>query len=175
MENLIGRIFGWIVDVVVVLSLAWFFHYAFATQIVISGQSMTPLLEAQDVVLMNRLIYDYQKPERYDVVIFERNDEKQNVKRVIGLPGETVQIIEGNLYIDEKKLDAPNQLGLVSLSGLAENPITLGEDEYFLLGDNRDSSEDSRFTNVGNVKENQIIGKIWFRIFPLINIDFIST
>lgn len=175
MENLIRKIFGWIVDVVVVLSLAWFCHYAFATQIVISGQSMTPLLEAQDVVLMNRLIYDYQKPERFDVVIFERNDEKQNVKRVIALPGETVQIIEGKLYIDGSVLEAPNQLGEVSLSGLAENPITLGEKEYFLLGDNRDSSEDSRFSNFGNVKEDQIIGKIWLRIFPLINLDFIST
>ena len=65
------------------------------------------------------------------------------------------------------------ELGTVSLAGLAENPITLGEDEYFLLGDNQNSSEDSRFSNVGNVKEDQILGKVWFRIFPAINMGSI--
>ena len=108
------------------------------------------------------------------MVVFEREDRKSNVKRVIGLPGEEVQIIDGFIYIDGQKLDAENDLSRVVLAGLAENPVTLGEDEYFLLGDNRDGSEDSRFANIGNVKRSQIQGKIWLRLIPLIDIKLVE-
>lgn len=173
--SLLRRITGWIVDIVVVLALAWFFLYAFGTQIHIAGQSMNPVLEPDDVVLMNRLAYDFGKPDRMDVVVFMREDEKENVKRVVGLPGETVQITGGYLYINGERLEAEDGLDQVSLGGLAENPIELGNDEYFLLGDNRESSEDSRFANIGNVKEEQILGKVWLRLFPLIHFNFIRS
>ncbi len=173
--NLLRRITGWLVDIIVVLALAWFCVYAFGTQIRIAGQSMTPGLRPDDVVLMNRLSYDFGKPDRMDVVVFMREDEKTNVKRVIGLPGETVQITGGYIYIDGERLEAENDLDKVSLGGLAENPVELGPDEYFLLGDNRESSEDSRFANIGNVKQEQIIGKVWLRLFPLIDFSFIRS
>lgn len=173
--NLLRRITGWIVDIVVVLALAWFCLYAFGTQIRIAGQSMMPELGPDDVVLMNRLTYDFGKPDRLDVVVFMREDEKTNVKRVIGLPGETVQITGGRIYIDGKPLEAEDGLDKVSLGGLAENPVELGKDEYFLLGDNRESSEDSRFANIGNVKREQIIGKVWVRLFPLIDFRLIRS
>ena len=95
------------------------------------------------------------------------------MKRVIGLPGETVQIIGGRIYIDGAALESEEGLGEVSLAGRADSPILLGEDEYFLLGDNRDSSEDSRFANVGNVKKEQIQGKVWMRILPILKLDFL--
>lgn len=173
--NLLRRITGWVVDIIVVLSLAWFCLYAFGTQIRIAGQSMTPELHPDDVVLMNRLAYDFGKPDRMDVVVFMREDEKTNVKRVIGLPGETVQITGGSIYINGERLEAENGLDQVSLGGLAENPVELGDDEYFLLGDNRESSEDSRFANIGNVKKEQIMGKVWLRLFPLIDFSFIGS
>ncbi len=160
---------GWIVDIVVVICLAWFVVHAFGTQVKISGQSMTPALSGEDIVLMNRLIYDLGEPGRFDVVVFAREDHKTNVKRVIGLPGETVQITGGTVYIDGKPLAADDSLRYVALAGLAENPVILGEDEYFLLGDNRDSSEDSRFANIGNVKRSQIMGKVWLRILPIMH------
>lgn len=164
------RIFmSWVVDVVVVIAFAWFCLQSFGVQIVVAGQSMMPLLNSGDVVLMNKLLYDFRKPERLDVVVLEREDKK-TVKRVIGLPGETVLIQGGYVYIDGERLEAPDNLDQVSLAGLAENPIELGENEYFLLGDNRDSSEDSRFANVGNVKEEQILGKVWMRIQPIMDI-----
>ena len=150
---------GWIVDIVVVISLAWFVVYAFGTRVKISGQSMMPGLSGGDLVLMDRLSYDLGNPKRFDVVVFAREDRRTNVKRVIGLPGETVQITGGTIYIDGKPL-----------KGLAENPVILEADEYFLLGDNRDSSEDSRFENIGNVRRSQIIGKVWFRVLPLMGI-----
>ena len=166
---------GWVVNVVVVLACAWFLVYGFGGQVQVSGGSMEPVLDAGDVVLVNRLAYDTGKPERFDIVVFERDDGKKNVKRVIGLPGEIVQIKGGFLFIDDAPLDAPEGLEEVALAGRAESPIELGEDEYFLLGDNRDSSEDSRFSNVGNVKREQIWGKVWFRILPVLKLDFIHS
>ena len=164
----------WLVDIIVVISLAWFVVYGFGTQIRITGQSMTPELRSEDVVLMNRLSYDLGSPKRFDVVVFEREDKKPNVKRVIGLPGETVQIKNGQIYIDDKPLEADKGLGQVSLAGLAENPVVLEEDEYFLLGDNRHSSEDSRFVKIGNVKRRQIRGKVWFRLIPFIDFKLVE-
>ena len=169
------RSIRWAVNIVVVLACAWFLVYGFGGQVQISGGSMEPVLEAGDVVLVNRLAYDTGKPERFDIVVFERGDGKQNVKRVIGLPGETIQIKGGFLFVDGETLDAKDGLEAVALAGRAENPITLAEDEYFLLGDNRDSSEDSRFANVGNVKREQIWGKVWFRILPILKLDFIHS
>ena len=167
---LLRRIARWAVDVVVTIALA---SLLICGQVRISGNSMQPLLEASDVVLVNRLAYDLGKPKRYDVVVFGSEDRKNNVKRVIGLPGETVQIIGGLVYIDGAPLEDESGLGQVSLAGRAGSPITLGEDEYFLLGDNRDSSEDSRFANVGNVKADQIQGKVWLRILPILKLGFL--
>lgn len=168
-NNTLRRAVGWMADIAVVISLAWFAVYAFGTQVQIAGQSMTPGLRGGDVVLMDRLAYDLGQPRRFDVVMFRRDDKKFNVKRVIGLPGETVQIVAGDVFIDGTRLEMKGNLSGVSLAGLADSPITLEEDEYFLLGDNRDSSEDSRFANIGNVKRSQIQGKIWFRLMPLVD------
>ncbi len=173
--NLIRSISGWIVDITVALAFAWFCLYAFGTQVNITGQSMTPLLDSGDVVLMNRLVYDLGKPDRMDVVVFEREDQKTNVKRVIGIPGDIVQIRDGILYINNEMLEDADGLNHVSLAGLAENPIELGKDEYFLLGDNRDSSEDSRFANIGNVKKERILGKVWLRLLPLKDMKLIRS
>lgn len=167
-----------------VVAMACYTVYAFGNLVVVSGNSMSPLLNSEDIVLMNQLKLDLGKPERFDVVVFEREDQKRNIKRIIGLPGETVQIQDGQVLINGQVLE---EKGItmevdgemvkaqkkIALAGLAENPVVLGADEYFLLGDNRDSSEDSRFANVGNVKESQIIGKVWFRIHPTLNMGII--
>lgn len=172
--NTLRRGICWIVDLVVVISLAWFVVYGFGTQIRIMGQSMAPLLRGDDVVLMDRLTYDFKDPDRLDIVVFEREDHKSNVKRVIGLPGEVVQVIDGVVHIDGSPLKASGVLDQVVLAGVAENPVTLGEDEYFLMGDNRDQSEDSRFENIGNVKREQIRGKVWLRLLPLVEIGLVE-
>ncbi|MGN0158071.1 MAG: signal peptidase I [Brotaphodocola sp.] len=173
--SLIRRLSDWIVDITVALAFAWFCLFAFGTQISVNGQSMTPLLNSGDVVLMNRLAYDLGKPNRLDVVVFEREDRKANVKRVIGIPGDIVQIRDGILYVNEERFDTADGLDRVSLAGIADSPVELGKGEYFLLGDNRDSSEDSRFANIGNVKEEQILGKVWLRLFPLEDFKLIRS
>lgn len=173
-QNMIRKICSWIVDVVVALAFAWFCLMFFGTQVTVNGQSMYPLLNSGDVVLMNRLTYEIGKPDRMDVVVFEREDQKTNVKRVVAVPGDVVQIIDGKLYVNQEQVSLPGDRK-ISLSGLAENPVQLEDKEFFLLGDNPDSSEDSRFANIGNVREDQIIGKVWLRMFPLIHISLIRS
>lgn len=164
----------WITDIIVVAAFAWFLVYGLLNQTIINGHSMSPTLEAGDICLVNRLAYDLGTPERFDVVVFEREDTgQQNVKRVVGLPGDTLQIVSGSVYIDGQRLEDP-RIGVLSLPGLAETPVTLGEDEYFLLGDNADSSEDSRFINIGNVRRQNIKGKVWFRLQPFQSMGLID-
>ena len=173
-NKLLRLLIRMLVYFIVIISTAWFTVYAFMGQTIINGQSMSPVLSAEDVCLVNRLKIDLLKPGRYDIVLFERADTgKLNVKRIIGLPGETVQIKEGRIYINGEELE-DERLGNISLPGIAENIVELADDEYFVLGDNAESSEDSRFANIGNVKRETIKGKIWFRIKPAGKIGFIS-
>ena len=159
----------WIADVAVVLVLAVFVVLFFCHRVKVTGQSMDPTLGASDVVLVDRVDYHFDEPARFDVIVFEKENNravKKYVKRVIGLPGETVQIIEEIVYIDGEPLKGEAGLEHVTLAGLASRPIVLGPNEYFVLGDNRDSSEDSRFSNIGNVKREEIQGRVWLRVSP---------
>ena len=159
----------WIADVAVVLVLAVFVVLFFCHRVTVTGQSMDPTLGASDVVLVDRVGYHFDDPSRFDLIVFEKENNravKKYVKRVIGLPGETVQIIEEVIYIDGVPLKGEAGLEHVTLAGLAAKPIVLGLDEYFVLGDNRDSSEDSRFSNIGNVRREEIHGRVWLRVAP---------
>lgn len=172
-ENRIQSVVNWIVDVVVVIAFACYLVYAVGSRVEVSGSSMSPQLNSGDEVLINRLAYDFGSPKRYDVVVFTKEASTYNIKRIIGLPGETVQIKENHIYINGVRLDDMEELGLVTIAGAAENPIELAEDEYFLLGDNRESSEDSRFAGIGNIKDSQLIGKVWLKFQPLDELGFI--
>lgn len=174
-DNSILRIIvHWIVDIAVVISFAWFLVFGYLNQTIVNGHSMSPVLEADDMCLVDRISYSVGDPERFDIVLFERGDTGQaNIKRVIGLPGETVQIQNGAVYINGQQL-MDERIGHISLAGIAENPVVLRDGEYFLLGDNADSSEDSRFANIGNVPRESIRGRIWFRIRPLDELGFIE-
>ena len=173
-NSILRTIVHWIVDIAVVISFAWFLVFGYLNQTIVTGHSMSPTLEADDMCLVDRVAYSVGDPRRFDIVLFEREDTGQfNIKRVIGLPGETVQIMNGMVYINGEALSDP-RVGHISLAGIAENPVVLQEGEYFLIGDNADSSEDSRFANIGNVKRGNIQGKIWFRIRPLDGLGFIE-
>lgn len=175
--HLLRRIIYWITDIVVVITLAVFVVLFFCQRVTVAGHSMEPTLEAGNVVLIDQVKYRFTSPERFDIVVFEKENSstsKTYMKRVIGLPGETVQIINEIIYIDGAPLEAAAGLQQVTLYGLAENPITLGENEYFVLGDNRESSEDSRFANIGNVKQSEIKGVVWLRISPFADLGKIT-
>ena len=94
---------------------------------------MKPALDSGDVVLVNRLAYALGSPRRFDIAVFSQGDQTFNMKRIIGLPGETVQIRENQVYINGEPLEAEGALDAASIAGLAEYPMELSEDEYFLL------------------------------------------
>lgn len=135
------------------------------------GSSMNSTLYDGDNLILNKISYRFNDPERFDIVVFPfRNGSGDNyIKRVIGLPGETVQIDEeGVIYINGEVLNESYGLEVIKKAGRAAGDgVTLGEGEYFVMGDNRNNSEDSRFNEVGIVKRSEILGKTNFRIWPL--------
>jgi signal peptidase I len=166
--KIVKEILNWCVSIIVVVTLAFLLVYLGGEQTSTIGQSMEPTLENGDTVFINKLNYFFSDPKRFDIVVFrpKGNENHYYMKRVIGLPGEEVQIIDGEIYIDGEILKEPVNTDLILNPGIASEPVTLGSDEYFLLGDNRNNSEDSRFANIGNIEKDNIIGKVWLRIKP---------
>ncbi len=173
-ESRIQILVNWIVDIIVVIAFACYLVYAVGSRVEVTGSSMHPGLKSGDEVLINRLAYDLGSPERYDIAVFQKDNDAYNTKRIIGLPGETVQIKNNRIYINGVPLNAEGDLAYASIAGAAEYPIELGDDEYFLLGDNRESSEDSRFAGIGNIKNSQLVGKVWLKFQPLNELGFIK-
>lgn len=135
----------------------------------VNGSSMYPTLEDADSLIVDKLSYRFKDPERFDIIVFPYHYENNTfyIKRIIGLPGETVQIRDGAVYINGEILDEDYGEDKMQESGTANEEIHLGEDEYFVLGDNRNASSDSRKSSVGNIKREEIIGRAFIRIWPL--------
>ncbi len=143
--------------------------YYFMTTLDCVGQAMEPYIGSGDKVLVNRFIYSVTSPKRGDVIVFKPNgneNEHYYMRRVIGVPGDQVQIIDGFVYVNEELFETHIGNEHMEYAGLAEEEITLGQNEYFVLGDNRDASEDSRNADIGNVREKDIFGKAWFVRYP---------
>lgn len=153
-------------NLLVVAVLAVFLTEIFGEQVVMSGSSMKETIAGGDTVLVDTMSYKVGTPERFDIILFECADGTRSIKRIIGLPGETVQIVDGKVYIDGEVLES-DSLSDIQVAGRASDPIVLDKDSYFVLGDNPSFSEDSRFENIGDVKRSSIIGKVWFCIYPL--------
>ncbi|MCD2492648.1 signal peptidase I [Lacrimispora sp. NSJ-141] len=175
-QGRLKTLLSWGVDIVAVITLALFVVMMFGTKITMSGRSMEPTLQTGDVVLLDKLWYNFTKPKRMDVVAFQNmgDDTKTYIKRIVGLPGETVQIQGGKLYVNGEEAELGEKVGAIALPGLAETAVELKKDEYFVLGDNPETSEDSRFANVGNVHISQIRGKLWLRMSPFSRFGFIK-
>lgn len=151
--------------VAVFLAFVLIFSVGMRTSVI--GDSMEPVLHNGQEILMNRILYRISTPKRGDVIVFLPNGNKNShyyVKRVVGLPGETVQIREGSVYIDGVLLSEGEQFDKMIDAGIAQNELLLASDEFFVLGDNRNSSEDSRSGNIGAVRKDTIIGKAWFHM-----------
>ena len=153
---MIRRIGLWVGEVVAAILLAFLvIQFCFQT-VTVHGDSMQPAYYDGDTVLVNKLDYRIGSPKRLDAVILELENGSTthySVKRVVGLPGETIKIENGKIYINNKELKGFSE-------GLAAYDVELGEDEYFVMGDNCNNSEDSRVSNIGNIKRSQFVGKI---------------
>ena len=166
------RKFGRFLIYIAASVLAVLMLIAFAVQRAdVYGRSMEPVLCHGDILLVDKLSYRFTDPKRYDIIVFgyRLREGRYYTKRVIGLPGETVQIRDGQVYIDGRRLEDDIGTGPILEAKRAETEITLGDDEYFVLGDNRNFSSDSRDPDVGNISRDAIIGKIWLRLWPLGN------
>lgn len=141
------------------------------------GDSMQATLQDGDNLIVDKISYRFHDPARFDIIVFpyEYEEDTFYIKRIIGLPGETVWInTSGDIYINGALLQENYGLERISYAGLAAVPIKLGEDEYFVLGDNRNNSRDSRFDVVGTIQRDKIVGRAWVRIYPFDKISVIK-
>ena len=138
---------------------------------------MEPTYQVRQKFFVNRVAYAFKSPKRGDLIVFKINASDEaalHIRRVIGLPGETIQIDDGQIYIDGELYKESRDLELIENAGLAEDGVTLQSGEYFVLGDNRNNSEDSRYADIGNVKKRYIVGKLWFVSSPLKEIGLVK-
>lgn len=165
--NIIKEIVLWILYTATAILMAFVLVSAVGYRVSVIGASMEPELENGQNVLVNRVIYRLKDISRGDVIVFYPGGNTAThpyVKRVAAVPGDTVQITDGKLLINGFP-DADNDCyDLMEDAGTAAEMITLGEDEYFVLGDNRNNSEDSRSAGIGLVSASSVIGKAWLAL-----------
>ena len=142
----------------------------------VEGMSMYPTLDDKEYLILDKLTYRFREPERYDIVVFppKYKENTYYIKRIIGLPGEEVLIADGQVYINGEPLPENYGYEKIEEPGLGAVPFRLGEDEYFVLGDNRNDSLDSRDAEVGNIKREDIIGRAFLCIWPLSRLGFLK-
>ena len=175
MKEIIKELSGWLLYIVLIIALTWTVVTFVGQRTEVSGSSMETTLSDKDQLIVDKMTYRFRDPKRYDIVVFpyQYQDNTYYIKRIIGLPGETVQILSGMVYIDGMRLDEHYGNEIMENPGIAEGPLTLGEDEYFVLGDNRNNSSDSRASDVGLIHRKDLIGRAWIRVWPLSQIGVI--
>ena len=159
----VKEVLSWTVEIALTLLIAFTFVYFIGLRTSVVGQSMSKTLNGGDQILVNRFVYKVTDPKTNDIVVFLPNGNEKShyyVKRVIGVPGDTVQIKNGTVYVNGKAFDEETDVASIEDAGLAAE-------------DNRNNSEDSRYANIGNIKKDYIIGKAWFRIAPFSEIGFL--
>lgn len=167
----------WMLEIAITVAIAGVVVYFVGVRTTVVGQSMSDQLQDGDQVLINRFIYKVSKPKIGDVIVFLPNGNEKShyyIKRVVAAGGDTVQIIDGVIYVNSEPSEDVFFSGTISDPGVAEEIITLGADECFVMGDNPGGSEDSRFANIGNVKSDDIIGKVWFKLLPFSDAGFVD-
>ena len=162
------QVLSWVLYIGGVVLLTFLIITFIGQRTKVIGHSMMPTLSDGDNLIVDKISYRFRDPERFDIIVFPYQYEENThyIKRIIGLPGETVQIIDAKIYINGEILEEDYGAEPIADPGLAAEPITLGEDEYFVLGDNRNHSTDSRFADVGLIKRSDITGRAWIRIYP---------
>lgn len=161
-KKIIKEIVIWLLLIVLTITASYFITTNVFVKTAVAGVSMEPTLMEGQVVIVNKIEYYLKSPKRNDVIVYKQSNREHSyyeIKRVIGLPGETVKIKNGIIYINDEVLKEKIKTETIENAGLAEEGIKLDDNEYFVLGDNRNDSEDSRFASVGNVLKNEILGK----------------
>ncbi|MFR3386888.1 MAG: signal peptidase I [Lachnospiraceae bacterium] len=167
--SVMRELLGWLFYILIIIGLTYLIITYVGQRTRVSGSSMETTLSDGDNLIVDKLSYRFQDPKRFDIVVFPYKYEENTyyIKRIIGLPGDTVQVKDGYTYINGELLESDIYGAKVMIeAGTASEPITLGEEEYFVLGDNRNHSLDSRDPSVGILKREDLIGRAWVRIYP---------
>ena len=169
MKSILKELLAWLMVIAVGVAASYLVVTFVGQRTQVSGESMETTLSDGDHLIVDKISYRFNEPQRYDIIVFPYRLEKNTyyIKRIIGLPGETVQVVDGYVYINGVQLDVHYGNDVMNEAGLAAEPLTLGPDEYFVLGDNRNNSQDSRTANVGVIHRDEVLGRAWVRIWPL--------
>ena len=173
---LFKEILSYIIECAVVIGIAYTLVSFFGLRTSVVGNAMTDTLVNDEQIFVNRFVYIVSSPKPGDVVVFLPNGNKKShyyVRRVIAGPGDRVKISDGAVYVNGELYDEKTTVASIEDPGIAADEIKLGDEEYFVLGDNRNNSEDSRLANIGNVKKEYIIGKAWFHFQSIGNMGMI--
>ena len=176
-KHRVRRLFGALACICLVFFLTWFFTEFVGQRTEVEGMSMSPTLKDKENLILDKISYRFRDPKRYEIVVFppKYKENTYYIKRIIGLSGENVRIDEdGFIYINGEKLQESYGKEVMRDPGLAKDGIQLGADEYFVLGDNRNDSMDSRMAEVGPIAGERIIGRAWLRIYPFDQIGFLK-
>ena len=168
-DRKLRKVLIWVFEIVVTLIFAVLTSMMLFQSVTMQESSMEPTLAVGSQYFVNKLAYKTSSPKRGDIIVFRTNgsdDAALHVRRVIGLPGETIQIVNGRILINGEAYKEGKDFPSINNPGMAANAITLEAGEYFVLGDNRNNSEDSRYADIGKVNKKYITGKLWFQISP---------
>ena len=175
-DSILGELGGWLVYILIIIGLTYLIITFVGQRTMVSGSSMETTLQNGDNLIVDKISYRFRDPKRYDIIVFPYKYEEDTyyIKRIIGMPGETVQIQDGYVYINGEQLTS-DIYGKERINNpqTAAEPVTLGENEYFVMGDNRNHSMDSRDPSVGVLKRSDLIGRAWMRIYPFDSIGVI--
>ena len=177
MKNILKEILSTSVYLLVVLLITYLIVNFVGQRTEVVGSSMESTLSDGDNLIVDKISYRFNDPKRYDIIVFPFRYAKNTyyIKRIIGMPGETVRIdYDGVIYIDDKELTEYYGKEVIEDPGIAVREITLGKDEYFVMGDNRNNSTDSRDPSVGNIHKKEILGRAWLRIWPLYEFELLT-
>ena len=166
LKGILARIF----EITVTLIFAVLTSMMFFQSVTLQESSMEPTLAVGNRYFINKLAYKTSSPKRGDIIVFRTNasdDAALHIRRVIGLPGETIQIVDGKILINGEIYKEGKDFPTINNPGMAATAVTLEAGEYFVLGDNRNNSEDSRYGDIGRVNKKYITGKLWFQISPM--------
>ena len=177
MKGILKEILSTSIYLLVVLLITYLIVNFVGQRTEVVGSSMESTLSDGDNLIVDKITYRFSDPERYDIIVFPFQYEKNTyyIKRIIGLPGESVRIdSDGVIYINGKELKEYYGREIIADPGIAQDEITLGRDEYFVMGDNRNNSTDSRSASVGNIHKKDILGRAWLRIWPLYEFELLT-
>lgn len=172
----IQELLGMLLYIGIVLAITFLIITYVGQRTHVSGRSMENTLSHGDNLIVDKITYRFKDPERFDIIVFPFRYQENTyyIKRIIGMPGETIQIADGVIYINGEVLKESYGREVIRDPGIAAEPIELGEDEYFVMGDNRNESADSRDPSVGVIHRKDMIGRAWVRIWPLNKIEVIA-